>query len=53
MNDQIQSLRAQVSELQAQVNTLEQEKLVAESNVADLVDTLDSIRQRATKAIKS
>lgn len=52
-NNSVESLKAEIATLQARVNTLEQEKLVAQSNVADLLETLQSIGKQATKAIKS
>jgi len=53
MNSTIESLQAEITTLKSRINTLEQEKLVATSNVSDLVEALDTIRQTAGQAIKS
>jgi len=53
MNTKIVTLQAEIATLQARINALEQENLVANSNVADLLASLDSIRLQAARAIKS
>jgi outer membrane murein-binding lipoprotein Lpp len=49
----IQTLRDENARLQAQVDAQALELIAARSNIADLAGTLDTIRQRANKALET
>lgn len=47
----IEALRSENAMLRERIRELEQENLIAESNVTDLVAVLDSIRHRINRAL--
>ena len=51
IDTELETLRNENAALQERIRELEQQNLVAESNVIDLVTVLDSIRNRVNRAL--